>query len=83
MTMSDSPTMPGAELRRDPRLLIAMIGLGLAGVASLAVVPFETILPPGIHIPRLMLLIQPAILTMACAALGWWFHQRTGLGARY
>ena len=79
--MSDNPTMPGVELRRDPRLLIAMIVLGLAGVATLAVVPFEKILPPGIHVPRLMLLIQPAILTMACAALGWWFHQRTGLGA--
>ena len=79
--MSDNPTMPGVELRRDPRLLIAMIILGLAGVATLAVVPFETILPPGIHVPRLMLLIQPAILTMACAVLGWWFNQRTGLGA--
>ena len=81
MTMIDSATLPATELRRDPRLLIAMIGLGLAGVATLAVVPFETILPPGIHVPRLMLLIQPAILTMTCAALGWWFHQRTGLDA--
>ena len=79
--MSDTATMPGVELRRDPRLLFAMIGLGLAGVATLSVVPFETILPPGIHVPRLMLLIQPAILTIACAALGWWFQQRTGLGA--
>ena len=79
--MSDRATLPGVDLRRDPRLLIAMIVLGLAGVSTLAVVPFETILPPGIHIPRLLLLIQPAILTMACAVLGWWFHQRTGLGA--
>ena len=79
--MIDSATLPATELRRDPRLLIAMIGLGLAGVATLSVVPFETILPPGIHVARLMLLIQPAILTMACALLGWWFQQRTGLGA--
>ena len=79
--MSDSATLPATELRRDPRLLIAMIGLGLAGVATLAVVPFETILPPGLHIPRVMLLIQPAILTSACAVLGWWFQPRTGLGA--
>ena len=79
--MSDRATLPGVDLRRDPRLLIAMIVLGLAGVSTLAVVPFERILPPGIHIPRLLLLIQPAILTMACGVLGWWFHQRTGLGA--
>ena len=79
--MIDSATAPASELRRDPRLLIAMIGLGVAGVATLAVVPFETILPPGLHIPRLMLLIQPAILTLACAVLGWWFQRRTGLGA--
>ena len=79
--MIDSATLPATELRRDPRLLIAMIVLGLAGVATLSVVPFETILPPGVHVPRLMLLIQPAILTMACAALGWWFQQRSGLDA--
>lgn len=79
--MIDSATLPASELRRDPRLLMAMIVFGLLGVATLSVVPFETILPPGIHVPRLMLLIQPAILTSAFAALGWWFHQRTGLDA--
>ena len=79
--MIDSATLPATESGRDRRLLMAMIGLGLAGVATLAVVPFETILPPGIHIPRLMLLIQPAILMIACATLGWWFQARTGLGA--
>ena len=79
--MSDSAIPPATGLSRNPRLLIAMIGLGLAGVATLAVVPFETILPPGLHIPRVMLLIQPAILTIACAVLGWWFLPRTGLGA--
>ena len=79
--MSDSAIPPATGLSRNPRLLIAMIGLGLAGVATLAVVPFETILPPGLHIPRVMLLIQPAILTIACAVLGWWSLPRTGLGA--
>lgn len=86
MTMSDSASIPIAETpiaetRRDKRLLITMILLGLAGVATLAIVPFETILPKGIHVPRLMLLIQPAIITVACAALGWWTAPHTGLGA--
>lgn len=79
--MSKSATIPVATMPRDKRLLFTMIGLGLAGVATLAMVPFETILPPGIHVPRLMLLIQPAIITVACAALGWWTAPRTGLDA--
>ncbi len=58
-----------------------MLALGLAGVATLALVPFESILPPKLHIPRIMLLIQPAIITSACAGLGWWTFPRTGLGA--
>lgn len=79
--MSTSAMIPVATTPRDKRLLLTMIGLGLAGVATLAMVPFETILPPGIHVPRLMLLIQPAIITVAFAALGWWTAPRTGLGA--
>ena len=79
--MSESATIPIATIQRDKRLLITMIVLGLAGVATLAVVPFEAILPPSIPVPRLMLLIQPAIITVACAALGWWTAPRTGLGA--
>lgn len=80
-------TVPGtaaahvADGQRDRRLLGVMVTLGLAGVATLAVVPFETILPPTVHVPRLMLLIQPAVLTIAFAALGWWTASSTGLGA--
>ncbi len=66
---------------RDRRLLAVMIALGLAAVATLLVVPFETILPAGIHVPRIALLIQPAVIALACALLGWWTAPRTGLGA--
>ena len=84
--MSDSAAVSVGEIPsmakpRDKRLLITMIVLGLAGVATLAIVPFETILPPNVHVPRFMLLIQPAVLTVALAALGWWVAPRTGLGA--
>ena len=66
---------------RDNRLLITMLALGLAAVATLGFAPLETILPPQIHVPRAVLLIQPAIITMLCALLGWWTLPRTGLDA--
>ena len=67
--------------RRDPRLLVTMIVLGLLAVATLYLVPLETLLPPRIHVARIMLLIQPAVLTLIFALLGWWCLPRTGLGA--
>jgi len=79
--MANTASIDNGAIRRDPRLLVTMIVLGLAGVATLALVPFETLLPPEIDAPRWMLLIQPAIITVACAALGWWAGPRTGLGA--
>ena len=79
--MLDKAPIAAAAIPRDSRVLIAMIVLGLAGVATLSVVPFETILPKGIHVPRVLLLIQPAIITVVCAVWGWWTLPRTGLGA--
>lgn len=70
-----------AAPQRDRQLLLIMIALGLVAVGTLIVVPFETILPPQVHVPRILLLIQPAIITGACALLGWWTAPRTGLGA--
>jgi len=58
-----------------------MLALGLAAVATLGFVPLETILPPQVQVPRAVLLIQPAIITMLCALLGWWTLPRTGLDA--
>lgn len=67
--------------QRDRQLLLVMMALGLFAVATLIVVPFETILPPQVHVPRILLLIQPAMITLGCALLGWWTAPRTGLGA--
>ena len=66
---------------RDKRLLLLMVALGLAAVATLGFTPLETVLPPQVHVPRAVLLIQPAIITMLCALLGWWTLPRTGLDA--
>lgn len=66
---------------RDKRLLVTMLALGLAAVATLGIAPLETILPPQVQVPRAVLLIQPAIITMLCALLGWWTLPRTGLDA--
>lgn len=68
-------------IRRDPRLLIVMATLGLVAVATLYLVPLETMLPPRLHVARMVLLIQPAVLTAVFAALGWWCLPRAGLGA--
>lgn len=77
--------MPDIDLTtaaiRDKRLLVLMVALGLAAVATLGFAQLETILPPQIHVPRAVLLIQPAIITMLCALLGWWTLPRTGLDA--
>lgn len=79
MSSADSQTDFAAP--RDRRLLVTMIGLGLAAVGTLIVVPFETILPPEIEVPRAVLLIQPAVIVVLMAVLGWWATARTGLAA--
>jgi hypothetical protein len=79
--MTDLSQATVTAKQRDWPLLLIMMGLGLAGVGTLIFVPFETILPPQIHIPRIVLLIQPAVITIACAGLGWWAAPRTGLDA--
>ncbi len=79
--MSENSTSGIATTSRDKRLLLLMLALGLVGVATLGFAPLETILPPQVHLPRAVLLIQPAIITMLCALLGWWHLPRTGLDA--
>lgn len=60
-------------------LLIA----GLLGVASLALAPFERLVTAPIATPllRILLLIQPAILTIVAVALGTLLAPKTGLAA--
>lgn len=72
---------PTTAATRDKRLLLLMVTLSLAAVATLGFTPLETILPPQVHVPRAVLLIQPAIITILCALLGWWTRPRTGLDA--
>lgn len=53
--------------------------LGLAGVATLALVPPPAQLPPDI--PPVLLLLQPALLVLGAAAIGGALAQKIGLGA--
>ena len=66
---------------RDRRLLLVLLLLGLSAVGTLGFTPLETVLPPGMIVPRVVLLIQPAIIVMLGTVLGWWLAPRTGLGA--
>ncbi len=80
--MPEAKTIPGATPEpRDRRLLALLLTLGLASVATLAFTPLEQALPRGISVPRLMLMIQPAVLIIGFVVLGWWAAPRAGLGA--
>lgn len=67
--------------RRSGAFLTALLAAGLASVASLLLVPLETMLPEGIEVPRAALLIQPAIILVACVFLGLWAAPKVGLDA--
>lgn len=56
---------------------------GLIGVASLALAPFEQIVdvPMAVPVLRMLVLVQPAILTLAAVAIGTALARKTGLGA--
>lgn len=66
-------------MRRWQILLV----LGIAGLASLLVLPFERIVPLALPAPvvRLLSLIQPAVLTLVAVFAGEAAARRTGLGA--
>jgi membrane protease YdiL (CAAX protease family) len=67
--------------RRSRRFLLVLIALGLAGLATMLLAPIEQLLPAGIHVPRAALLVQPALIVVACCALGWWLAPKVGLDA--
>jgi hypothetical protein len=73
-------TLPGGG-RRSRNLWLLLAALGLVGLATMLLAPIEQLLPPGIAIPRAALLVQPAVLVVAFAALGWWAAPRAGLDA--
>lgn len=62
-------------------LALVIAALGLAGVASLLAMPLEEMLPDGIDVPRIALVVNPAILVLAAAFIGWFAAQRVGLAA--
>jgi Type II CAAX prenyl endopeptidase Rce1-like len=72
---------PGTGVRRSGTFLGLLCVAGLVGVASLALAPLELTLPEGVEVSRAALLIQPALLVVAMAALGWVAAPRTGLDA--
>jgi hypothetical protein len=77
--MKDAPSPPGE--RRNPAFLFVLMALGLLGVATMLLAPLEQMLPPGIELPRAILLIQPAVLVIGCSLLGWWAAPKVRLDA--
>jgi hypothetical protein len=65
------------------RTCLTIAVLGVVGVASLGLAPLEALVPPdlGVAVPRVVFLIQPAILVLAAAALGCWAAPKMGLEA--
>lgn len=72
---------PGTGVRRSGTFLGLLCVAGLAGVASLAFAPLELALPAGVEAPRAALLLQPALMVVLMAVLGWVAAPRTGLDA--
>ena len=60
-----------------------LTALGLLGVASLWIVPFEVLLPEVQFTTslRILSLVQPALLTMAAIFVGYYLAPKVGLGA--
>jgi membrane protease YdiL (CAAX protease family) len=74
------PVQPPRE-RRSLAFLLVLMALGLVAVATMLLAPLEALLPPGIEVPRILLLVQPALLVIGCALLGWWAAPKVGLDA--
>ncbi len=76
-----SDFVPAPAPRRALGTLLVLLAAGLVGIASLALAPVENLLPEGTDVPRGLLLIQPAVLTVLFAVLGWWAAPKSGLDA--
>lgn len=84
---TDTGTRPGEQQGKAGRMTMKrwhiLLLIGLAGVASLLLAGFEQ-LAPGMQFSlamRLLMLIQPAILTVAAVAVGQALAAKAGLGA--
>lgn len=77
--MADHVTLP--TRRRSIAFLACLIALGLAGVASLLLMPLDALLAPGVDVPPELLLVQPAVLVVVFSLAGWWAAPKLGLDA--
>ena len=84
---TDTGTRPGEQQGKAGRMTMKrwhiLLLIGLAGVASLLLAGFEQ-LAPGMQLSlamRLLMLIQPAILTVAAVSVGQALAAKAGLGA--
>jgi hypothetical protein len=75
-----NPNFPVIE-RRNGAFLLLVMAIGLLGVSTLLLAPLEQFLPPGVEVPRVVLLIQPAVLVIGASLLGWWAAPKVGLDA--
>lgn len=79
--MSTPPTSAESLPRRPWRFLLLLVGIGAVGIASMLFAPIEQLLPAGVEVPRTILLVQPAVLLVVLAAVGWWAAPKLGLDA--
>ena len=51
-----------ARPRRPWQVWALLAILGVLGLATMLFAPLEQLLPPGVHVPKIALLFQPALL---------------------
>ncbi|MAW91540.1 MAG: CPBP family intramembrane metalloprotease [Altererythrobacter sp.] len=61
--------------------LFILILLALTAAASLLLMPLEAVLPAGVDLPRAVFIIQPSVLLLVSAVVGWWAAPKVDLKA--
>ncbi len=73
-------------MSQNQKFIITLLLIALAGIASLYLVPLETLVPEGEidlppHLLKLVLLIQPAVLSLIAILIGVFLSSKVGLSA--
>ena len=71
--------MPPRRLKLQGLLILIL--LALISAASLLLMPLETVLPAGVDLPRAVFIIQPTVLLLLSAVVGWWAAPKVDLKA--
>ena len=71
--------MPPRRLKLQGLLILIL--LALISAASLLLMPLETALPAGVDLPRAVFIIQPTVLLLLSAVVGWWAAPKVDLKA--